>query len=465
MFMQKERERFMIARYFSISAFCVIQFAAVQALAQEKVLSEGEGRPLVTEETAGEKRDAARIPVSLGPQKSHSWFDDLEGHIVVEAGANGNPWTRTGRNWAQYYVDRANTATLNQITGTLSHPVTDLGGGYGLGFLFEVMYGSDARFTPTIGMGDGNLTGQYQWAPTQAHIDAHLPWLTKGGIDLNIGQMYGLLGYEGTDALERPFYSYNYSSDYIVPFEVVGITATVHLTDHASWIVGINAGNSTTFGNASNNNRPKGYFGFQFEGLANGKLDVTAVTYVGPQQNMHNPDIGSDANREMQYIGDVIATYKINDTTSVTLNATYFHDDYLRDDAYGITTYFAHDFYPWLTFNARGEVFRDNNGNVVGMNTSTMSYINYLRGAESYPYDQAPGTTYGELTVGVTYRPQFLHLPKGSLAIRPEVRLDKSLNGTRPFNRVSPTDTPGYNFADNGTNNMFWFSCDAIWSF
>jgi hypothetical protein len=180
---------------------------------------------------------------------------------------------------------------------------------------------------------------------------------------------------------------------------------------------------------------------------------------------MHNPDIGSDANREMQYIGDVIATYKINDTTSVTLNATYFHDDYLRDDAYGITTYFAHDFYPWLTFNARGEIFRDNNGNVVGMNTSTMSYIDYLRGAESYPYDQAPGTTYGELTVGVTYRPQFLHLPKGSLAIRPEVRLDKSLNGTRPFNRVSPTDTPGYNYADNGTNNMFWFSCDAIWSF
>ena len=362
-------------------------------------------------------------------------------------------------------MDRGNTGTLNQITGTLSHPMTDLGGGYGLGFLFEVMYGSDARFTPTIGMGDGNLTGIYQWAPTQAHIDAHLPWFTKGGVDLNIGQMYGLLGYEGTDALERPFYSYNYSSDYIVPFEVVGVTATVHLTDHTSWIVGVNAGNSTTFGNAGNNNRPKGYFGFQFEGLANGKLDITAVTYVGPQQNMHNPDIGSDANREMQYIGDVIATYKINDTTSVTLNATYFHDDYLRDDAYGITTYFAHDFYPWLTFNARGEIFRDNNGNVVGMNTSTMSYIDYLRGAESYPYDQAPGTTYGELTVGVTYRPQFLHLPKGSLAIRPEVRLDKSLNGTRPFNRVSPTDTPGYNYADNGTNNMFWFSCDAIWSF
>ncbi|KAA8426864.1 hypothetical protein FKW23_14465, partial [Acetobacter sp. DmW_125123] len=59
----------------------------------------------------------------------------------------------------------------------------------------------------------------------------------------------------------------------------------------------------------------------------------------------------------------------------------------------------------------------------------------------------------------------FLKLPKGSFSIRPEVRLDKSLNGTRPFNRVSPTDDPNVNYANNGMNNMFWFSCDAIWAF
>lgn len=166
----------------------------------------------------------------------------------------------------------------------------------------------------------------------------------------------------------------------------------------------------------------------------------------------------------MEYIGDIIASYKINETTTFTLNGTYFHDDYLQDDVYGVTAYFAHDFYPWLTFNARGEIFRDNNGGVIGSNTSTMSYINELRG-RPYPYNYAAGTTYGELTVGVAYRPQFLHLPKGSLTIRPELRLDKSLNGTRPFNRVSSTDDPTIKYANNGTNNMFWFSCDAIWAF
>ncbi|GBQ20832.1 hypothetical protein AA0472_0258 [Acetobacter estunensis NRIC 0472] len=448
----------------SMGACFALQLASVPAFAQERLTPEEAGRPLVSEETAAEKQDAAKAEINLKPPESHNWFDDLEGHIVVEAGVNGNPWTHTGRNWAQSYIDRANTATLNQITGTLSHPVSDLGGGYGLGFVFEVLYGSDARMNPTIGMGDGNLTGMYQWAPTQAHIDAHLPWFTKDGVDLQIGQMYGMQGFEGTDALERPFYSYNYSSDFIVPFEVVGVTATVHLAEHFDWILGVNAGNSTTFGGAKNNSRPKGYFGFAFNGLMDGKLDITATAYVGPQQSVYA--IGREANHAMEYIGDLLATYKIDDKTSVTLNGTYFHDDYLQDDVYGVTVYYAHDFYPWLTFNARGEVFRDNNGGVVGNNIGTMSYVNELRG-RNYAYDYAPGTTYGELTVGVSYRPQFINdnLAKGSLTIRPELRLDKSLNGTRPFNRTSATDTPGVGYADKGMNNMFWFSCDAIWAF
>ncbi|GBQ73657.1 MULTISPECIES: outer membrane beta-barrel protein [Acetobacter] len=451
-----------LRRPLPVGMWLTMQLAALPALAQEKVIPGDSARPLVLEETPAEKAQADKEEVNLKTSKNHTWFDDLEGHLVVEAGVNGNPWTHTGRNWAQSYVDRANTATLNQITGTLSHPTTDIGGGYGIGFVFEVLYGSDARFNPTIGMGDGNLTGIYQWAPTQAHIDAHLPWLSKGGIDLQIGQQYGIQGFEGTDALERPFYSYNYSSDYIVPFETVGVLATWHMTDTVAWVMGVNAGNSTTFGGAKNNKRPKGYFGVQLTGLADGNLDVAAIAYLGPQQSVYA--IGNLANQKMEYVGDILATYKLNTTTSITLNGTYYHDDYLQDDVYGVTTYFAHDFSPSLTFNARGEIFRDNNGQLVGANTSPMSYVNELRG-RPYSYDQAPGTTYGELTVGVTYRPEFLKLPRGSFSLRPEVRLDKSLNGTRPFNRVSPTDDPNVNLANNGTNNMFWFSCDAIWSY
>lgn len=81
-----------------------------------------------------------------------------------------------------------------------------------------------------------------------------------------------------------------------------------------------------------------------------------------------------------------------------------------------------------------------------------------------YPYYNAMPTTYGELTVGVTYKPEFINkkLALGGFIIRPEVRLDKSLNGTHPFNQAGTVDNPVVN---NGTNNMFWFSCDATWAF
>lgn len=402
-----------------------------------------------------------------------SYWDGLEGHLSVEAGITGNPWTRSGRNFGQYYNDRANTITMNQIMGSLSHPVTDVGGGYGIGFVLEAMYGSDARYDPTIGMGERAISGLYQWAPTQVHLDAHLPWIFRHGIDMQIGQMYGLMGAEGTPALARPFYTFNYASDYIVPFQTVGIVATLHLTKHMDWILGIDAGNSTTFGASGNNNKAKGYFGFAFNHLLDGKLDIHAVGRFGPEGNngrpVTSPDgwsssgIGSAANHLMQYNGDIMATYHLNSKLSVTVDGTYLHDDATRDDVYGVTSYLAWDIKPWLTLNMRGEVFRDNTGGTVSEYASTTSYTRSLSN-RPYSYYAAPPTTYGELTVGASYRPEFVnkHLGLGKFTIRPEVRLDKSLNGTRPFNQAGTQQNP---IVTNGTNNMLWFNCDAVWAF
>lgn len=413
------------------------------------------------------------------PGAKHSYWDNLEGHLTVEAGIAGNPWTSSGRNFAQFYVDRANTVTLNQIMGSLSHPVEDIGHGYGIGFVFESMYGSDARFDPTIGMASGALNGLYQWVPTQAHIDFKFPWIFKNGIDVQIGQMYGLLGSEGTGALTRPFYTFNYASDYIVPFETVGIVATMHLTDHMDWILGIDAGNSTTFGQSGNNSRPKGYFGFAWNNLMNGKLNFHAIGHFGPQQNnsrqqvspdgtMYSAGLGGtgyDANSLMQYNGDILISYKLNDKMTVTVDGTYLHDDYLRDDVYGVTTYFAYDINPSLTFNARGEILRDNNGSTIAEYSSFTSFTRAISN-QPYPYYTGVGTTYGELTVGASYRPEFInkHVHFGQFTFRPEIRLDKSLNGTRPFNQALPSGQ-SQGVVNNGMDNMLWFNADAIWNF
>ncbi|AQS83677.1 MAG: outer membrane beta-barrel protein [Acetobacter aceti] len=404
--------------------------------------------------------------------KALSYWDGLVGHLTVEAGIAGNPWTRSGRNFGQFYVDRANTVTLNQIMGSLSHPVTNIGGGYGFGFNFEMMYGSDARFDPTIGMGSGAITGLYQWVPTQAHLDFHVPWLLTRGIDIQAGQLYGLLGAEGTPALARPFYTFNYASDYIVPFEVLGVYTTLHLNKYVDWVLGIDAGNSTSFGRAGNNSRPKGTFGFAFNNLLDGKLSFHLLGHFGPQGN-NGPSlsangwssigVGKIANRKMQYNGDFLISYKLNDKMTVTVDATYLHDDLSRDDAYGVTTYYAYNINPNLTFNARGEIFRDNTGGIIAEYSSFTSFTKSAAN-EPYPYYVGPPTTYGALTVGVTYRPDFInrHVHFGQFTIRPEIRLDKSLNGTRPFNQEG---TPANPVVNNGTNNMLWFNADAIWAF
>lgn len=435
----------------------------------------GEATSAVTRTLEDEDMQKLHAGNLFHPKPGHAltYWDGLEGHLTVEAGIAGNPWTRSARNFGQFYVDRANTVTLNQIMGSLSHPVTSVGGGYGIGFVFEAMYGSDARFDPTIGMGSGSLNGLYQWVPTQAHLDVHLPWLFRHGIDVQVGQMYGLMGAEGTPALARPFYTFNYASDYIVPFETVGIVATMHLAKHTDWIVGVDAGNSTTFGQSGNNNKPKGYFGFTFNHLLDGKVDVHAIGHFGPQGNngraVTSPDgwtsagAGRAANREMQYNGDIVVAYHMNPAVTVTVDGTYLHDDLARDDAYGVTTYLAWAVRPWLTLNARGEIFRDNTGGII---TEYSSFTSYTKALSNQPYPRygALPTTYGALTVGASYRPEFVnkHLGLGSLTIRPEIRLDKSLNGTHPFNQGG---TVANQVVNNGTNNMLWFSCDAVWAF
>ncbi|GBQ91781.1 hypothetical protein AA0535_2391 [Asaia krungthepensis NRIC 0535] len=299
--------------------------------------------------------DASGIPAQANgnlfpavPPNRPTYWNGIEGHLTVEGGIAGNPWTRSGRNFGQFYVDRANTVTLNQIMGALSHPVTNIGSGYGLGFVMEVMYGSDARFDPTIGMADKALTGLYQIAPSQAHIDLHVPWFVKQGIDLQLGQICGIMGAEGTPALARPFYTVNYASAYIVPFETVGILSTTHFTGHLDGILRVDAGNSTTFGNAGNNSRPKGYIGLAFTHLMAGKLDGHLIGHFGPQGNngpvRRSPDgwtsigIGRAANREMLFNGDVLLTYHFDDQVSMTVNGTYLHDNITRDDSYGVTT-------------------------------------------------------------------------------------------------------------------------------
>ena len=412
------------------------------------------------------------------PGAPYSYWDSLEGHLTFESGIAGNPWTTSGRNFGQYYDDRANTVTINQIMGSLFHPVEDVGHGYGIGFTLETLYGSDARFDPTAGIASDAIHSVYQWIPTQAHLDVKFPWMFKRGIDTQIGLMYGQLDSEGTPALARPFYTVNYATDYISPFETVGVSSTLHITRTMDILLDIDAGDSVTFGRYGNNKRPKGYFGLLWNDLLDGRLDFHIIGRFGPEGNngptyrsgpWTSAGVGPIANDKMQYNGDFLLRYRINNKTRVALNGTFLLDDLTNEDAFGFTSYLAYDINPLLTFNARAEVFRDNNGGAIVEYVGPTSYTRYLIN-RPYPYYAAPPTTYGELTAGVTYKPEFINKRikgYGKFFLRPEIRIDKSLNGTRPFNKAAiPTAANNYDpIVRDGTNNMLWFSCDAVWAY
>ena len=61
-------------------------------------------------------------------------------------------------------------------------------------------------------------------------------------------------------------------------------------------------------------------------------------------------------------------------------------------------------------------------------------------------------TTYGALTVGVTYKPADLPAPITGLLIRPEVRWDTDLGGARAFN-------------SNKDNSPFTIASDIVLTF
>src|SRR6185295_17522192 len=89
---------------------------------------------------------------------------------------------------------------------------------------------------------------------------------------------------------------------------------------------------------------------------------------------------------------------------------------------------------------ARAEVFRDISGFFVAAFPGNRDFSRIQKGDFGGPgnfvtpiFGPLKGTTYGEFTVGLNYKPEVPKLA-GGLVIRPEIRIDNALNGTKPFN-------------------------------
>ena len=137
-------------------------------------------------------------------------------------------------------------------------------------------------------------------------------------------------------------------------------------------------------------------------------------------------------------------TWKASPKLTLVTELDYIHDDNPavgRPTAYGATQYASYALTDTLALNGRIEVFDDENGFFVGAFPGNQDFA-IAQGGYAMPltaYSTGRGTTYGEITAGVTYKPAGLPAPIAGLLIRPEIRYDTTLNGVKAFNGPSAT--------------------------
>ena len=393
------------------------------------------------------------------------WIDGIHFSAQLESGIIANPYRpATGQNWGQLFTDHANQVQLNQLLLTANKPLDPKNPDYQWGFKVQFMYGSDARYTQFLGeLNQVDPEQRYQLDVVEANVLAHLPWITDGGIDLKVGQYPTPLGYETIDPSTNPFYSHSYIFQFGLPFKHTGALATTHVNDVLDIYSGIDTGTNTTVGPLGDNNGAIGGIGGFNLTFLGGNLTILALTHFGPEDATRAlSPLGINANGQWRFFNDVVATWKASDTWTFVTETNWVRDGYgfvgKAVNGFGLAQYASYALTDMLTLNGRAEYWRDDNNFFVASFPANNSFVQFQQGFPVLVHS-APGSnsTYGALTVGVTWKPA-LPAPVTGLLVRPEVRWDHAFTSNDPFNNNPPANT-------KGTQNSFTFGSDIVLTF
>jgi len=362
----------------------------------------------------------------------------------IDAGITLNPDSpQSNQNFGRLFDDRTNEPLLNQVVINFERALAPQPGEFDWGFKLQFMYGSDARFIHSLGLfSDTASTSILQPDLVETYLNLHFPVITDGGLDLKLGKFVTLEGAETIDPRTNFFYSHTYIFNFGIPFNHTGALVTFHATKSLDLYSGITRGVNTSLDDNNDNVSFQGGVGLN---LLDGKLTVLATTSIGPETPNNNHD--------QRYLNDITVTAKITDKFTSITDLNYARDEVIDAQAYGIAQYFTCAINSWLTAGIRGEIFRDDKGFYVVSFANTHDPMRALEGEPTIDPRTVGGgkTTYGAVTAGVNIKPP-VPKPAASLVIRSELRFDRALNGTRPFN-------------DSSDHNQFTASIDVIITF
>ena len=358
----------------------------------------------------------------------------------IDSGITFNPaGPQDNQNFGRFFDDRANEPLLNQAVINFERALAPQPGEFDWGFKLQFMYGSDTRFIHSLGLlSNTAATSIVQPDLLEGYLNLHFPIISEGGLDLKLGKFVTLEGAETIDPRTNFFYSHTYIFNFGIPFNHTGALATLHATKWLDLMAGVTRGVNTSIEDNNDSLAFDGGIGLNFN---EGKVVVAASTHIGPETPNNNHD--------QRYLCDITTTWKITDKLTSITDLNYALDEVSDAQAYGIAQYFTYAINSWLIAGIRGEIFWDDDGFYVVSLANTHDPMRALEGEPTIDPRTVGGgkTTYGAITAGVNIKPP-MPKPLAGLAIRPEIRYDCSLNGTRPFNNSRDRDqfTAGIDF-------------------
>ncbi|MFL5257048.1 MAG: outer membrane beta-barrel protein, partial [Rhodopila sp.] len=174
-----------------------------------------------------------------------------------------------------------------------------------------------------------------------------------------------------------------------------------------------------------------------------------------------------NANGEWRSYSDILITYKVSDSLTSITELNWVRDAYGTQNkpvnGFGVAQYASYTLTDTLTLNGRIEFWRDDNNFFVGAFSGNNDPVRVQQGlppvSNVYVAPGGGGTTYGALTLGVTWKPS-LPDPVSGFLVRPEVRWDHAFTSNNPFNQ-NYQPAPG----TKGTSNSLTFGSDVVLTF
>ena len=220
------------------------------------------------------------------------------------------------------------------------------------GFRIKLNFGEDAEFT---GGSTGNDDVDFQ------EVYAQFIAPVGNGIDLRVGRMNTLIGYEVIESPYNPNFSRSWLFGLGQPFTTTGIRGSYDFTDQVSWSIGVI---NEFAGNVSDVNNSKGI---------ETAVSVTPTDWLGVvgygfwTPNNGSAALGGVGGDARRLLGGGIVDIQALDSTEVVLEAYYAK----QDDAFangrnavwkGFAGYIIHDFSEEWGVRFRGEIFDDVDG-------------------------------------------------------------------------------------------------------